>query len=74
MMINKNHIVTRLLATVLTLCLLNSCMYLLEKKNNKYKDIDKDDIAAEFADGSRTLPVMFLETEGHHGINNKVYW
>ncbi len=74
MMINKNHIVSRLLATVLTLCLLNSCMYLLEKKNNKYKDIDKDDIAAEFADGSRTLPVMFLDTEGHHGINNKDYW
>ena len=64
----------RLCLILLCSSLFHSCLYMLEKKNNAFKDIDKSDIAASFADGSRTLPVIFLETDGHHGINNKEYW
>lgn len=59
---------------LLCIVLMQSCLYMLEKKNDKFKDIDKDDIAADFADGTRTLPVVFLETDSGHGINNKEYW
>lgn len=54
--------------------ILQSCLYMLEKRNNKYKNIDKSDIAEAFSSGSRTLPVVFLETGDEKGINNKEYW
>lgn len=54
--------------------LMQSCLYMLEKKNDKLKNINKADIREAFSNGSRTLPVVFLETEGHNGINNKEYW
>lgn len=47
---------------------------MFESKGDSLKDIDKDDIKREFADGTRTLPVMFLDTEDGKGINNKEYW
>lgn len=59
---------------LLCIALLQSCLYMLEKKNDKLKDVDEDDIAEEFADGTRTLPVIFLETDDHDGIDNKEYW
>lgn len=70
---NKNRLIAGA-ALLLSLFVLQSCLYMLEKKNNKFKDIDEDDIAAAFSDGTRTLPVIFLDTDHGNGINNKEYW
>ena len=59
------------LAVTFLLC---NCTFMLEKKGASIKDVDEDEIRQSFSDGTRTLPVMFMDIEGGGGINNKEYW
>ena len=64
----------RLFFAVIVALSMQGCAYLLESKGGSLKDIDEDEIEREFADGTRTLPVMFLDTESGKGIKNKESW
>lgn len=74
MAVKMSKIVGRIGLLLLCGAMLHSCLYMLEKKNSKKVDVDMEALGEAFAKGTRTIPVVFLETEGHKGINNKEYW